>query len=627
MNLKTIVYLFCSCIFIGLPLSAANNNTVSPDKKLNVSLHHDANGKGKSPYFSVDYDGKQIFSDIKLGLETDLQDFSDNLKFVSVSKAKSHKDNYVMLTGKRSHCTNAANERTYHFENDKQQVLEVVLRAYNDGIAFRYDIKAIAGNENIINESTTYPIDDNTKRWMQEYSIGYEGFYPLADKQKGGKWGYPALIELPGSTFVLFTEANMLRDHCGSFLDNTANSNEYRVQPEDKKLSFQGEWSSTWRVLIIGSLSTVVESTLVTDLSDPSKVSDTEWIKPGLVSWIYWAYNRSSSDFQIVKEYIDLAAEMGWPYDLIDWQWDVMSNGGNVEDAVKYTLDKGVKPMLWYNSSTHWKPAGSGPLYRLNKKEDREKEYAWLNKLGVAGIKIDFFPGDKASSMNYYIDLLEDAAKYKLMINFHGSTIPRGWQRTYPHMMTMEAVYGAEWYNNNEKLTTRAACHNATLPFTRNVIGPMDYTPGTFSDSQNPHITSHGHELALPIIFESALQHMPDRPSTYYSLPSPVKKFLSELPTAWDDTKLLSGYPGEYIVIARKKGNVWYLGGINGTDQEKTLSFNLKELSSLGKNITIIKDGANDKDFDIEENIKITGNNRKMDINCLPRGGFVALIK
>lgn len=626
MNSKTRICLFCLFVFVGFQLSAANN-TVSPNKKLNVNLHSSKNGENIKSYFSVDYNGKKIFSDIQLGLETDLQNFSDNLKFVSVSQSKSHKDDYIMLTGKRSHCTNFANERTYRFVNDKEQVLDVILRVYDDGIAFRYDIKAISGNENIINESTSYLVEDKAKRWMQEYVVGYEGFYPLVEGHESGKWGYPALMELPGSAFVLFTEANILRDHCGSFLDNTKSSNEYRVQLEDKKLPVKEKWSSPWRVLIIGSLATIVESTLVTDLSDPSKVNNTDWIKPGLVSWIYWAYNRSSNDYQIVKEYIDLAVEMGWPYDLIDWQWDAMGNGGNVEDAVKYALEKGVKPMLWYNSSTAWCPPGTGPLYRLNKKEDREKEYAWLSKMGVAGIKIDFFPGDKASSMNYYIDLLEDAAKYELMINFHGSTIPRGWQRTYPHMMTMEAVYGAEWYNNNEKLTTRAACHNATLPFTRNVIGPMDYTPGTFSDSQNPHITSHGHELALPVIFESPLQHMPDRPSTYYSLPPAVKKFLSELPTAWDDTKLLTGYPGDQIVIARKKGEVWYVAGINGTDQEKTLSFNIKDLSPLGKSIILIKDGVNDKTFSIEENIKVTDNNKEMNINCLPRGGFVAVIK
>ena len=344
-----------------------------------------------------------------------------------------------------------------------------------------------------------------------------------------------------------------------------------------------------------------------------------------MVSWIYWAYNHGSKDYQRVKEYIDLAVRMKWPYDLIDWEWDEMGNGGNLQDAVEYALEQGIKPLLWYNSSTSW--LGPGPLYRLNKKEDREKEYKWLSDIGVAGIKVDFFTGDSVTTMNYYMDLLEDAVKYKLMINLHGASIPRGWQRTYPHMMSVEGVYGAEWYNNNPILTAQAAEHNATLPFTRNVVGSMDYTPGTFSDSQYPHITSHGHELALPVIFESALQHMPDRPSTYDNLPEAVKHLLSELPTAWDDTKLLAGYPGIEVVMARRKGDVWYIAGINGTNEPRMLRASLKNIPVSGKKISLFKDGTDDRSFAIEENISLSDGQTDLEIKCLPRGGFVAMIK
>ena len=424
---------------------------------------------------------------------------------------------------------------------------------------------------------------------------------------------------------MLITEANIRLGHFGSFLYNGDNRDNYQVRLGDKKLAFSGVWESPWRLLIAGSLADIAESTLVTDVSDPSKVEDTEWIKPGMVSWIYWAYNHGSQDYQIVKEYIDLAVKMKWPYDLIDWEWDVMRNGGNIQDAVKYALSQGVKPLVWYNSSTNW--IGPGPLFRLNKKADREKEYKWLSDMGVAGIKVDFFSGDSVSTMNYYIDLLEDAVKYKLMLNFHGATIPRGWQRTYPHMMSVEGVYGAEWYNNTPVLTNRAAEHNATLPFTRNVVGPMDYTPGTFSDSQHPHITSYGHELALPIIFESALQHMPDRPSVYYDMPEPVKKLLSDLPVAWDDTKLLAGYPGMEVVMARRKGDVWYIAGINGTNKPRTLCFLLKDLSVVGKKITLFEDGIYDRSFTIAEDLPLSEDEMSVEIKCLPRGGFVAVIK
>ena len=606
-------------------------DVTSPTDKLGVTVKPMEGKAYDKITFSVNYDGKTILSQTELGLETDIQKFYGNLKLKSVSKAKRIIDDYKMITGKRSHCINEAFERTYSFENQEGNTLDITFRVYDNGVVFRYEINTIADKEYVVDEYTAYNIPQGAKRWMQQYDPGYEKFFPvstdgkLPDRPKVNSWGYPGLVELQDSVFMLITEANIRRGHCGSLLFNGDNNDRYQVKLADKKQVAERTWGSPWRVLIIGGLSDIVESTLVTDVSDPSKVEYTEWINPGMVSWIYWAYNHGSKDYQKVKEYIDLAAEMHWTYNLIDWEWDEMSNGGNLQDAVKYTLNKGIKPLLWYNSSTNW--IGPGPLFRLNKKQDREKEYAWLSEMGIAGIKVDFFSGDSVSTMNYYIDLLEDAIKYKLMLNFHGATIPRGWQRTYPHMMSIEGVYGAEWYNNAPILTNRAAEHNATLPFTRNVVGPMDYTLGTFSNSQHPHITSYAHELALPVIFESALQHMPDRPSVYYGLPEPVKRLLSELPVAWDDTKLLAGYPGEEVILARRKGNVWYIGGINGTNETKTLHISLDKIAVNGKKISIFKDGIDDKHFAIEENIPLANVKSDLTIECLPRGGFVAVIK
>lgn len=621
-------------VLVVIMISSCSTETLdvtSPTGKLGVTVEPMEGKAYDKITFSVNYDGKTILSQTELGLETDVQKFYGNLKLKSVSKAKRIVDDYKMITGKRSHCINEAFERTYSFENQEGNTLDITFRVYDNGVVFRYEINTIADKEYVVDEYTAYNIPQGAKRWMQQYDPGYEKFFPvstdgkLPGRPKVNSWGYPGLVELQDSVFMLITEANIRRGHCGSLLFNGDNNDRYQVKLADKKQVAERTWGSPWRVLIIGGLSDIVESTLVTDVSDPSKVEYTEWINPGMVSWIYWAYNHGSKDYQKVKEYIDLAAEMHWTYNLIDWEWDEMSNGGNLQDAVKYTLNKGIKPLLWYNSSTNW--IGPGPLFRLNKKQDREKEYAWLSEMGIAGIKVDFFSGDSVSTMNYYIDLLEDAIKYKLMLNFHGATIPRGWQRTYPHMMSIEGVYGAEWYNNAPILTNRAAEHNATLPFTRNVVGPMDYTPGTFSNSQHPHITSYAHELALPVIFESALQHMPDRPSVYYGLPEPVKRLLSELPVAWDDTKLLAGYPGEEVILARRKGNVWYIGGINGTNETKTLHISLDKIAVNGKKISIFKDGIDDKHFAIEENIPLANVKSDLTIECLPRGGFVAVIK
>ena len=212
------------------------------------------------------------------------------------------------------------------------------------------------------------------------------------------------------------------------------------------------------------------------------------------------------------------------------------------------------------------------------------------------------------------------------MVNFHGATIPRGWQRTYPNLVSVEAVYGAEWYNNNATLTPKAAAHNATLPFTRNVIGPMDYTPCTFYDSQHKHITTHAHELALPVLFESPLLHWADKPESYLVQPKEVKDFMSALPTIWDETRLLGGYPGEWVVIARRQGNTWYVAGINGKDSSQTLSFDASFLPK-GK-YTLFTDKPGYKG-ELPANNPTPWSIRKgkgripEKIICQPRGGFV----
>ena len=298
-----------------------------------------------------------------------------------------------------------------------------------------------------------------------------------------------------------------------------------------------------------------------------------------------------------------------------------MGNGGTLSDALAYSQQKGVKPMIWYNSSTAW-CSGPGPGYRLNDPEKRDREFAWISGMGVKGIKVDFFGADSIGMMNYYLDILESAAKHQLMVNFHGATIPRGWQRTYPHFMTSEAVYGAEWYNNNGRLTPNAAWHNCTLPFTRNVIGPMDYTPCAFTDSQHPHITTHAHELALTIVFESALQHLADRPEGFLSQPTEVQHLITSLPVAWDDTRFLAGYPGESVAMARRSGNTWYVGIINGLDTEQTISVDWSFLGGGDYRATIFGDVEDEaRAWSIHTDVQLPAS-----VDLAPRGGFVAVL-
>ena len=553
-----------------------------------------------------------------------------DLKLKTKTPVKAVKDSYTMIGGKRRECSNEANETTYLYIDNIGRQQSLTVRAYNDGVAFHYALDGLQ-HTRPTEELTTYRIPEGTKRWMQKWTEPYEEFFPLATtgEKENRRWGYPALIQPSDNVFALITEAGIERWNSASSLHNDRNREQYRVVMDENVQNTTGRWTSPWRVIIVGKLEDVVASTLVTDVSEPCRIGDTSWIKPGSVSWIYWAYNHGSNDYQIIRQYVDMAVDMHWPYVLIDAEWDEMKNGSSIEDAIRYAHDRGIKPLLWYNSSTAWLKAwgAPGPHERLNAPELREREFAWLEKMGVAGVKIDFFAGDKQETMEYCIDLLECAARHHLLVNFHGATIPRGWQRTYPNLMSVEAVYGAEWYNNNATLTPKAAAHNATLPFTRNVIGPMDYTPCTFSDSQHPHITTHAHELALSVLFESPLLHWADKPESYLAQPRDVRDFMSALPTTWDETRLLGGYPGEWVVMARRQGNKWYIAGINGKDTAQTLSFDTSILPKGRYTLFTDKPGYKvELPANNPEPWSIKKGKAPSKMTCQPRGGFVYVV-
>lgn len=449
-------------------------------------------------------------------------------------------------------------------------------------------------------------------------------------------WGYPALFNSPDNAcWFLIHEADLGRDYCGTKLSNQQEKTSYKLAfPDEWNGRGTGEvqptislpWKSPWRVIVMGTLSDIVESTLVDDVSTPSVIANTDWIKPGKASWNYWSNNHGTKDYQVVRQFADLASAMGWPYTLLDWEWDAMANGGNLIDALKYINSLGVKPLIWYNSGGEHTWVGATPKDRMLTHENRVAEFRTLKELGIVGVKVDFFESEKQNMINYYLDILEDAAQFQMMVYFHGCLVPRGWQRTYPHLKTYEGVRGAEWYNNGHELTTTAPEHNNILPYTRNVIGSMDYTPVTFTNSQYPHTTSYGHELALSVLFESGIQHLADRPEGYYDLPYAARSFLQVVPNTWDDTKLLDGYPGIFTIVAREKGDDWYIGGIHSGRKEKVqhLDFNFLPAGRTYK-LTLIADGEHDKAFSTR--YMIVDQSSSIDVKMLRRGGFVAFLE
>ncbi|MBP1619054.1 MAG: hypothetical protein H6Q14_2881 [Bacteroidetes bacterium] len=474
---------------LSLYAFAQKTTIVSPNQKITIELFNAQEIQTGEWYLKIKYsaNGKtsEMIPHVALGLVRSDQDFSKELKFVKAGKMESINEKYTTVHGKKSQCCNSANEIAVFFENPSKAKLNLILRAYNDGVAFRYEFPEKKGSFVVNDELTAYCIPDSTKRWMEKFNPANEGLYSsMKDGNAQQDWGYPALFNTPEQDcWYLIHEADLDRNYCGTKLSNTSEKSKYKLAfPDQWNGRGRGEskptitlpWKSPWRVAVIGSLADIVESTLVDDVSAPTASSKTDWIRPGVASWNYWSDNHGTRDFKTVCEFADLAASMGWPYTLLDWEWDAMGNGGKLEDALKYIHSLGLKPLMWYNSGGEHTWVNATPKDRMLTHENRMEEFAKLKKLGVAGVKIDFFESEKQNMIKYYLDILDDAAKFEMMVYFHGCLVPRGWSRTYPHLMTYEGVRGAEWYNNGPEFTTTAPEHNAILPFTRNVVGAMD---------------------------------------------------------------------------------------------------------------------------------------------------------
>lgn len=636
---KTFITLLLLSVILSL--SAQKATVVSPSQKIIVELFNTQGAEEGEWFLKVKISDKgktsEVIPQIALGLDRNDQNFSKELKFLKAGKTLLINEEYTTIHGKRSQCSNSSNEVIVTFENSTKAKMNLFLRAYNDGVAFRYEFPEKSGSFVMKDELTAYSIPDSTKRWLQKFNPANESIYTLMkDGEVQQDWAYPALFNTPENDYwYLIHEADLDRNYCGTKLSNISGKTTYKLTfPDQWNGRGKGEslptislpWKSPWRVIIAGSLADIVESTLVDDVCPPSLISRTDWIKPGVASWNYWSDNHGTRSYKTVCAFADLAAEMGWPYTLLDWEWDSMSDGGKLEDALTYIHSKGIKPLMWYNSGGDHTWVESTPKDRMLTHENRVKEFTKLKKLGVVGVKIDFFESEKQDMIKYYLDILDDAAKFEMLVYFHGCLVPRGWARTYPNLMTYEGVRGAEWYNNGPEFTSTAPEHNTVLPFTRNVVGAMDYTPVTFTNSQFPHITTYGHELALSVLFESGIQHLADRPEGYYALPDAVKTFLRDVPNAWDNTKLLDGYPGKDIIIARQKGDKWYIGGISGDnmrEKRKKLSFDFLP-EDVKYKLILITDSRHDKEFHTQ--YLVVDKTSSVDVKLLRRGGFTACL-
>ena len=588
---------------------------------------------------------KLVIANSPLGIRRNDETFFQNLKFTGRLSEITHSESFALSVGKQKNINTEVNELTLTFKNENGSEIELITRVSDDGAAFRYRFPET--NDNIFSveeEFTGFYIAGRGKTWMAPYdkvslySPGYERYFengiPIGTTSPGEEgWCLPALFQTENA-WMLLTEAALDSSYFGFHLQPNADAGKYTVRmPEAGEANnlctnipnSNLPWSTPWRVIILGkNLSDVVESNMVAALNPPSQIKDDSWIKPGRASWSWWSDWPSSRNFESLKKFIDVAAEMGWEYSLVDANWDLMT-GGNIEELVNYANSKNIGILMWYNSGGPHNDVTERPRDIMNNPELRKAEFKKLAEWGVKGVKVDFFQSDKPQIIKLHLEILKDAADNRIMVNFHGCTMPRGWNRTWPNLMSMEAVRGAESYGFDSTYTENAVWHNTILPYTRNVIGSMDYTPVTFSNQKFPHKTTFGHELALSVVYESGILHLADNCESYRSLSEAPKNFLKNVPVVWDETFLLDGYPGKDCVMARKSGDIWYIGGINGTNEKKLWEIDLSRLGDRNFSASIITDGETETGFSNMETALKDGD--KLKVEVLPFGGFVATLK
>ena len=597
----------------------------------------------KSPFYQVFFKNKLVINTSELGIIREDGDFYTNLKIVAVSKAKPITDHYSMPQGKRKNIGYSANQYTVSLKNSQGKAMDIVFQLSHDGIGLRYHFPETTTDiKKIVTEKTTYNFDASAKAWLQpmskaktgwkETNPSYEEHYamgvPVNTKPAIGEgWVYPALFQTNGS-WLLISETGLAANYCGSRLVYNETAKALQVTfPQKEEIFPNGAlnpesvlpWYTPWRIITIGSLKTITESTLGTDLATPSKVTDTSFIKSGIASWSWVLLKDESVNYETTHKFIDYAAAMHWPYCLVDADWDTRIGYDKMKELANYAKGKNVKLLVWYNSSGSWNSTEYHPKSKLITHADRDREFSKLKEMGIAGIKVDFFGGDGQSMIAYYHDMLTDAAAHQLLINLHGATLPRGWQRTYPNLLTTEAVKGYEYITFFQDIADLAPTHCAMLPFARNVFDPMDFTPMVLDSIPNiTRKTTPAFELALPVLFLSGIQHMAETPDGMAKMPAYVVDYLKDIPTNWDDSKFIEGYPGKYIVMARKKDTIWHIVGINGETTAKEIEIDLSFVTNT-KGFII---SENEKGF---QQLPITKTN-KLKVTMKPHGGFVVKI-
>ena len=597
------------------PIFLYGQDIQSPDGLLKVILKSESE---KTTYV-VTYKNKTILEKSPLGLESTIGDFSTGLTFLSESK-KQIEENYYLPNGKTSRIHYLANELTVSYLNKNKDTLQVLFRVSNNDIALAYrlaspkqthcTIKRELTGFNFPAHTTTFitPQAPSGEGWMKtkpSYEEEYTNEEPIGTPSKY-RLGYtfPALFHLGNTGWVLLSETGVTSRYAGTRLSEGNQEGLYTIAfPEKEENGGMGDNTVTsnlplitsWKTITVGeTLKPIVETTSAYNGMKPVYTASQPY-KPGRSTWSWILWQDESCNYKDQQIFIDLAAEMGYEYILIDALWDKQIGYENMPSLIAYAQSKGVDVILWYNSNGAWNDAPQGPKQRMDTAPARQKEMAWMKSLGVKGIKVDFFGGDKQTTMKLYEDILTDANQYGIFVVFHGTTLPRGWERMYPNHMGSEAALVSENLVFSQDFANKEAYTSTMLPFTRNAVSAMDFGPVFFNkrfskqaDKGTIRKTTDAFQLATSILYQSPVQHFGITPNNIQEQPEYVINFMKKIPTTWDETRFIDGYPGKYCVMARRFGSKWYIGATNASNSLQSYTLSLPWL--IGKEVTVLFD-------------------------------------
>ena len=642
---------FTIALWLAMPLAASAVTVDSPDGRLSLTLDVD----GNTPVYSISYDGKTILEPSPLGFKSSIGDFSKGFGIASTKVDTVHRV-FAQDKLKKKNIDYKATRLRADFKGPDKHKFSMEWEVADNDVAFRYLIPRQGGKTSIIidSEATGYRFPAATTAFLTPQSdpmIGWKGTKPsyeeyyVADapidsaSQYGHGYTFPALFRVGDNGWALLTETGVDGYYCASHLSDFENGVYTIAYPMPGENNGNGTaapamalpGTTPWRTITVGAdLAPIVETTAPWNVVEPRYILD----RPaqtgrGTWSWLLWQDNSINAEDQ--RKFIDLASELGYENVLIDNWWDNNIGRKGMEELIAYARSKNVNPILWYSSSGYWNDIEQSPVNHMDRPIVRKKEMKWLRDNGVRSIKVDFFGGDKQETMRLYEDILSDAADYGIDVVFHGCTLPRGWERMYPNFVGSEAVLASENLVFEQKFCDLEAFHATLHPFIRNSVAVMEYG-GTVlnkrlnrgNDGGTTRRTGDAFQLATSVLFQNPVQNFALAPNNLTDAPAEAIDFMKAVPTTWDETKYIAGYPGRYAVIARKHKGTWYIAGVNA--EAKPVKLKL-DLSALGLHDAEAECYSDNTALQFSKSTLKVKNPAAVPVEIAPNGGFVLVVK